>query len=58
MLAHGKRRLLTADAIVPQYRSMGNAQAAHTGPVASMLSAICRRAWIVSGQAERRSFEC
>ena len=50
MLDQGNCQLAMAGCNAPQKRSMGNTQDAHTGPVASMLSAMCRRVWTVTGQ--------
>ena len=56
-LGKGNRRLLIAGINDPQWRSVGNAQDAQTGPDASIPSAICNRAWMVTGHADKRSGE-
>jgi hypothetical protein len=56
MLARACFLLLTVLRLTqPQYRSITNAHAAHTGPVASIPSAICSRPCTVTGQADIRN---
>lgn len=56
-LGNGNLLLLMAGTSDPQCLSVGNAQDAQTGPEASMLSAICSKAWIVTGHADNLSGE-